>query len=210
MDGTRAAALCVHSESPTRGLGDGVAWRRRGRDICPLTDSRWMDKQNAVDSLDAQIHADELSRPQEASSSSDLDSEQTTQPRLPHVRLPPLSYDPILILRTGHFTTKVFHPNVNVADGAVCVSQLKKDWTPDLGIAQILTIVKWYAHPLILCAYSHTPHPTIVSSSTRTRPQLSTPKLVDCYWKPTTTLPKLRACGLRSTPLLVGVLLSSS
>ncbi|KAK9766897.1 hypothetical protein K7432_003686 [Basidiobolus ranarum] len=40
-----------------------------------------------------------------------------------------------------YFQTKIFHPNVS-ASGEVCVNTLKKDWSPDLGIAHILLTVK--------------------------------------------------------------------
>jgi len=41
----------------------------------------------------------------------------------------------------GFFLTKIFHPNVG-PQGEICVSTLKKDWKPDLGIKHILLIVK--------------------------------------------------------------------
>ncbi|KAI8369250.1 ubiquitin-conjugating enzyme/RWD-like protein [Radiomyces spectabilis] len=41
----------------------------------------------------------------------------------------------------GHFLTKIFHPNVS-ASGEICVSTLKKDWKPDLGIAHIFLTIK--------------------------------------------------------------------
>ncbi|ORY76518.1 major facilitator superfamily domain-containing protein [Leucosporidium creatinivorum] len=40
------------------------------------------------------------------------------------------------------FSTKIFHPNVNPDDGAICVNTLKKDWKPDMGIEHILIVIK--------------------------------------------------------------------
>ncbi|KFH65024.1 ubiquitin-conjugating enzyme E2 S [Podila verticillata NRRL 6337] len=40
-----------------------------------------------------------------------------------------------------YFMTKIFHPNVS-KQGDVCVSTLKKDWKPDLGLRHILLVVK--------------------------------------------------------------------
>ena len=37
--------------------------------------------------------------------------------------------------------TKIFHPNVSKV-GEICVSTLKKDWKPDLGIKHILLTIK--------------------------------------------------------------------
>ncbi|CAO3588992.1 unnamed protein product [Absidia cylindrospora] len=42
---------------------------------------------------------------------------------------------------TGHFLTKIFHPNVS-ASGDICVNTLKKDWKPTVGIAHILLTIK--------------------------------------------------------------------
>lgn len=41
----------------------------------------------------------------------------------------------------GFFLTKIFHPNVS-ASGEICVSTLKKDWTPDVGLNQLLLVIK--------------------------------------------------------------------
>jgi ubiquitin-protein ligase len=40
----------------------------------------------------------------------------------------------------GTFVTKIFHPNVSVPSGEICVSTLKRDWSPDLGIEHILLV----------------------------------------------------------------------
>ena len=37
--------------------------------------------------------------------------------------------------------TKIFHPNVS-STGDICVSTLKKDWKPDLGISHVLLVIK--------------------------------------------------------------------
>jgi ubiquitin-conjugating enzyme E2 S len=42
---------------------------------------------------------------------------------------------------TGHFLTKVFHPNVSEG-GQICVNVLKKDWKPDLGIQHVLLVIR--------------------------------------------------------------------
>jgi hypothetical protein len=35
-----------------------------------------------------------------------------------------------LKIAIGYFTTKIFHPNVAVPSGEICVNTLKKDWNP--------------------------------------------------------------------------------
>lgn len=42
----------------------------------------------------------------------------------------------------GYFITKIFHPNVAVSSGEICVNTLKKDWKSDLGIKHVLLTVK--------------------------------------------------------------------
>lgn len=42
---------------------------------------------------------------------------------------------------TGHFVTKLFHPNVS-SSGEICVNTLKKDWQPSFGISHILVTIK--------------------------------------------------------------------
>lgn len=39
---------------------------------------------------------------------------------------------------TAHFRTKIFHPNVDPATGAICVETLKRDWKPELTLRDIL------------------------------------------------------------------------
>ncbi|KNC82466.1 ubiquitin-conjugating enzyme E2 S-B [Sphaeroforma arctica JP610] len=41
----------------------------------------------------------------------------------------------------GYFTTTIFHPNV-AKNGEICVSTLKKDWKPSLGLDHVLLTVK--------------------------------------------------------------------
>lgn len=43
----------------------------------------------------------------------------------------------------GFFVTKIFHPNVS-KNGEICVNTLKKDWTKDLGISQVLIVNETY------------------------------------------------------------------
>lgn len=38
--------------------------------------------------------------------------------------------------------TKIFHPNINVQTGEICVSTLKKDWKKEYGVGHILITVK--------------------------------------------------------------------
>ena len=42
---------------------------------------------------------------------------------------------------TAHFRTKIFHPNVDPATGAVCVDTLKRDWKPELTLRDILVTI---------------------------------------------------------------------
>jgi len=42
----------------------------------------------------------------------------------------------------GFFLTKVFHPNVNVETGEICVDTLKRDWKPNLGIRHVLLVIR--------------------------------------------------------------------
>ncbi|KAL6777427.1 UBC20 [Auxenochlorella protothecoides x Auxenochlorella symbiontica] len=41
----------------------------------------------------------------------------------------------------GYFLTRIFHPNVSTS-GDICVNTLKRDWTPDLGLRHILTVIR--------------------------------------------------------------------
>jgi ubiquitin-conjugating enzyme E2 S len=42
---------------------------------------------------------------------------------------------------TAHFRTKIFHPNVDPATGAICVETLKRDWKPELTLRDILITI---------------------------------------------------------------------
>lgn len=42
---------------------------------------------------------------------------------------------------TAHFRTKIFHPNVDPATGAVCVDTLKRDWKPELTLRDVLITI---------------------------------------------------------------------
>lgn len=42
----------------------------------------------------------------------------------------------------GFFLTRIFHPNVRPETGEICVSILKKDWKPELGIREVLLTIK--------------------------------------------------------------------
>ncbi|KAJ0393286.1 hypothetical protein P43SY_004282 [Pythium insidiosum] len=41
----------------------------------------------------------------------------------------------------GVFLTKIFHPNI-ATNGEICVNTLKKDWSPSLGIAHVLQVIR--------------------------------------------------------------------
>lgn len=41
----------------------------------------------------------------------------------------------------GFFLTKIFHPNI-ATNGDICVNTLKKDWSPTLGIAHVLQVIR--------------------------------------------------------------------
>jgi ubiquitin-conjugating enzyme E2 S len=42
----------------------------------------------------------------------------------------------------GFFLTKLYHPNVDMASGAICVNTLKKDWTAATTIAHVLAVIR--------------------------------------------------------------------
>jgi ubiquitin-conjugating enzyme E2 S len=41
-----------------------------------------------------------------------------------------------------HFLTKVYHPNVDPATGAVCVNTLKKDWRSTHTLSHVLSVIR--------------------------------------------------------------------
>lgn len=42
----------------------------------------------------------------------------------------------------GYFLTKIYHPNVDMSSGAICVNTLKKDWTPTTTISHVLGVIR--------------------------------------------------------------------
>lgn len=42
----------------------------------------------------------------------------------------------------GFFLTKIYHPNVDMSTGAICVNTLKKDWTSATTFAHVLSVVR--------------------------------------------------------------------
>jgi ubiquitin-conjugating enzyme E2 S len=42
----------------------------------------------------------------------------------------------------GFFLTKLYHPNVDISTGAICVNTLKKDWTPDTSVSHVLAVIR--------------------------------------------------------------------
>jgi ubiquitin-conjugating enzyme E2 S len=42
----------------------------------------------------------------------------------------------------GFFLTKIYHPNVDMTTGAICVNTLKKDWTADTSFSHVLSVIR--------------------------------------------------------------------
>jgi len=42
----------------------------------------------------------------------------------------------------GFFLTKIYHPNVDVSSGAICVNTLKKDWTPNVSLSHVFNVIR--------------------------------------------------------------------
>jgi ubiquitin-conjugating enzyme E2 S len=42
----------------------------------------------------------------------------------------------------GFFLTKIYHPNVDMTTGAICVNTLKKDWTSETTVAHVLAVIR--------------------------------------------------------------------
>jgi ubiquitin-conjugating enzyme E2 S len=42
----------------------------------------------------------------------------------------------------GFFLTKIYHPNVDISTGAICVNTLKKDWTSATTLSHILNVIR--------------------------------------------------------------------
>lgn len=42
----------------------------------------------------------------------------------------------------GFFLTKIYHPNVDMSTGAICVNTLKKDWTSAVTISHVLSVIR--------------------------------------------------------------------
>lgn len=42
----------------------------------------------------------------------------------------------------GHFLTKIYHPNVDISNGSICVNTLKKDWTSDTTFSHVLSVIR--------------------------------------------------------------------
>ena len=48
-----------------------------------------------------------------------------------------------LTIEIGYFITKIFHPNVAVPSGEICVNTLKKDWNPaNWSLSHIFEVIK--------------------------------------------------------------------
>jgi len=42
----------------------------------------------------------------------------------------------------GFFLTKIYHPNVDMTTGAICVNTLKKDWTSTTTLSHVLAVIR--------------------------------------------------------------------
>lgn len=42
----------------------------------------------------------------------------------------------------GFFLTKIYHPNVDMSTGAICVNTLKKDWTAATTFSHVLSVIR--------------------------------------------------------------------
>ena len=42
----------------------------------------------------------------------------------------------------GFFLTKLYHPNVDLSTGAICVNTLKKDWTSETTLSHVLAVIR--------------------------------------------------------------------
>jgi ubiquitin-conjugating enzyme E2 S len=42
----------------------------------------------------------------------------------------------------GFFLTKLYHPNVDVSTGAICVNTLKKDWAPETSLSHVAAVIR--------------------------------------------------------------------
>lgn len=42
----------------------------------------------------------------------------------------------------GFFLTKIYHPNVDMSTGAICVNTLKKDWSPTVTLSHVLDVIR--------------------------------------------------------------------
>jgi ubiquitin-conjugating enzyme E2 S len=42
----------------------------------------------------------------------------------------------------GFFLTKIWHPNVDIGTGAICVNTLKKDWTSSTTLSHVLSVIR--------------------------------------------------------------------
>jgi ubiquitin-conjugating enzyme E2 S len=42
----------------------------------------------------------------------------------------------------GFFLTKIYHPNVDMSTGAICVNTLKKDWTSATTLSHVLSVIR--------------------------------------------------------------------
>lgn len=42
----------------------------------------------------------------------------------------------------GFFLTKIYHPNVDISTGAICVNTLKRDWTSSTTLSHIVNVIR--------------------------------------------------------------------
>jgi len=42
----------------------------------------------------------------------------------------------------GYFLTKIYHPNVDMSNGSICVNTLKRDWTDSTTLSHVLSVIR--------------------------------------------------------------------
>lgn len=42
----------------------------------------------------------------------------------------------------GFFLTRIYHPNVEMSNGAICVNTLKRDWTKETSFSHVLSVIR--------------------------------------------------------------------
>ena len=53
-----------------------------------------------------------------------------------------LMHPSLLTFDRGFFLTKIYHPNVDMSTGAICVNTLKKDWNSSVPMSHVLGVIR--------------------------------------------------------------------